>query len=120
PGGRGLIEATLAARGAEVLRADVYDRVPLAPSPRAAAALEALRVPAVLLLSSAGALGQVAGTLPPRALAALHGCAVVAASGRLAALALEQGFGEVRRADGPRPEQLVAAAAACVPLASAR
>src|SRR5690606_6418263 len=39
PGGRGVIATTLARRGARILRADVYARVPVAPSPRAIAAL---------------------------------------------------------------------------------
>src|SRR5690606_22867134 len=33
PGGRGVIAATLARRGARVLRANVYERVAIAPSP---------------------------------------------------------------------------------------
>src|SRR5690606_7695353 len=43
PGGRGLIAPTLAARGAQVLRADVYERVPAAPAPQALARLRGLR-----------------------------------------------------------------------------
>lgn len=90
PGGRGVIAATLAARGARVLRANVYERVPIPPSPRAVAALAALDAPAWLLLSSGEALEHVLATLPPEALCALRRARVVAASERLAALARTQ------------------------------
>jgi len=53
PGGRGEITPALQQRGARVLRADVYERVAIAPSPRALAALRALDAPAWLALSSA-------------------------------------------------------------------
>ena len=92
PGGRGVIAATLAGRGARVLRANVYARVPVPPSPRAAAALRRLEAPAWLLLSSGEALARVLAGLPPDAAAHLLRVPAVAASERLAGLAREQGM----------------------------
>ena len=112
PGGRGLLATTLEARGARVRRADVYVREPLPPAPRAVAALEALRAPAVVLLSSEAALSHALGRLPAAARGVLLGCPVVAASDRLHAFARSTGFAVVARAAGPRPAQLVEAAAA--------
>lgn len=117
PAGRALLADALAARGASVLRADVYDRVDIAPDPRAVASLCALPAPAVLLVSSGGALARVLEALPPDAAGALRACAVAAASDRLVALARAAGFSRVARAAGPAPAQLLAAAGplACVP-----
>lgn len=112
PEGRGVLAPALQGRGARVLRADVYVREPVPPSPRAVDALLALRVPAVLLLSSGGALAGIVEGLPAAALAKLRGLPVVAASDRLQALAAAEGFAPVSRAAGPRPGQLVEGAAA--------
>ena len=113
PDGRGVLAPALRARGARILRADVYEREPVPPDRRAVAALLELEVPAVLLLTSGGALARIVQVLPPDALAKLRRCAVVPASERLRALAAEAGFGATMRiADGPRPAQLLAAAAA--------
>lgn len=117
PGGRALLADALRARGARVLRADVYDRVDVDLDRRSVASLRALPAPAVLLLSSGGALARVLDALPADALDALRACAVAAASDRLVALAREAGFSRVARATGPAPAQLLAAARplACVP-----
>jgi uroporphyrinogen-III synthase len=112
PGGRGVIAPTLAARGARVLRAEVYARVPVAPSPLALARLRALEPPVYLALSSGEALQRIMGTLPPELAARLHGARVVAASARLGHLAGEAGFAHVRVASDARPAALLAAAAA--------
>ena len=110
PGGRGALTPALQARGARVLRADVYERVPIAPSPRAIAALRALAAPAVLALSSGEALQRALATLPADVLAKLRAATVVAASERLAELAHGHGFaGEILTAQGPRPRDLIAA-----------
>lgn len=111
PGGRGVIAATLRRRGARVLRADVYERVPVAPSPRSIAALRALSAPAWLALSSGEALLRVVAALPDDAMGALRKASVVAASQRLAGLAREQGFARVVVADSARPRALLQAAA---------
>lgn len=110
PGGRGELAPALEARGATVLRADVYERVPLPPDPRALQSLRALAAPAVIALSSGEALARLLDAWPTDVLARLRACPVVAASDRLAAIAREHGFTRVSRAEGPRPAQLVAAA----------
>lgn len=109
PGGRGLLQPALQARGARVLRTDVYVREPLPPPARAVAELRALRAPLAIALSSGEALARVLTALPEDAAAILRRARAVAASARLAALARELGFGDVVIAAGPRPAQLVAA-----------
>lgn len=112
PGGRGLLAPALQARGARVLRADVYVRDPVAPAAHAVDALLALRAPAVLLLSSGGALSGMLDALPAAACEKLRALPVVAASDRLQAMAESEGFAPVTRAAGPRPRQLLDAAMA--------
>lgn len=111
PGGRGHIVPALQRRGARVLRADVYARVPIAPSPRAIAALRSLTAPAWLLLSSGEALAHLFETLPDDAAAALRRARVVAASERLARQARELGFAGIAIAASARPRDLLDAAA---------
>ncbi|WP_225765404.1 uroporphyrinogen-III synthase [Stenotrophomonas sp. Marseille-Q4652] len=111
PGGRGVIAAYLESHGAELIRANVYQRVPLPLSPRTLTRLEQLQGPAVLALSSSEALERVWSQLPP----ALQGrwqqqVPVVAASTRLAELARGLGFARVDTAAGPMPVQLADAA----------
>jgi uroporphyrinogen-III synthase len=117
PGGRGEIVPALQQRGARVLRADVYARVAIAPSPRALAALRGLDAPAWLALSSGAALKTLLAALPDDAIAVLRRARVVAASTRLAQLARGHGFADSVVADSARPHDLVAAAAAAHPLA---
>lgn len=110
PGGRGALPPALQARGARVVRADVYERVPIAPSPRAIAALRAPAAPLVLALSSGEALQRVLAQLPTDTLARLRTAKVVAASERLADLARGLGFGGgILIAHGPRPRDFIAA-----------
>ena len=110
PGGRGTLTPAMQARGARVLRADVYERVPVGPSPRALAALRELTAPAVLALSSGEALQRVLAGLPADVAAVLRAASVVAASERLAAIARSCGFsGAITIARGPRPAALLAA-----------
>lgn len=111
PDGRNLLAPTLEARGARLRRAEVYRREPLPLSPHATQRLAALRAPACLLLSSGGALEQVLAQLPADAADALKRCAVVAASARLADAARTAGFRQVAQAEGPRPAQMMNAAA---------
>jgi uroporphyrinogen-III synthase len=110
PGGRGVIAATLARRGARVLRADVYARVPVSPSPRAVAALRALRSRPWLALSSGEALRHVLDALPADVRTLLLQARVLAASDRLAAQARDAGFADIHTADDARPRSLLAAA----------
>lgn len=111
PGGRGVLQPALEARGARVVRADVYERRPRPLSPRALAALRALPGPAVLLLSSEEALRLVLAGLPEDLARRLRAVPVAAASGRLATCATAQGFEPVVTAASARPVDLVAAAA---------
>lgn len=117
PGGRGVIAATLADRGARLVRADVYERVPVPPSPRAVAALRALDAPAWVLLSSGEALELVLSSLPADARAALARASVVAASGRLACLARGHGLQVAAVAASARVADLLAACTGMPPSA---
>lgn len=117
PGGRGVIAATLARRGARVLRANVYQRVPVAASPRAVAALAALDAPAWLLLSSGEALEHVLASLPPGALLGLRRASVAAASERLAALARAHGLQVGAVAASARVADMLEACAGAAPKA---
>ena len=117
PGGRGMLEPALRRRGAQVLRADVYERIELAPSARAIASLRALEGPAWLALGSGAALDGVLRALPRDAMQVLHRAAVVAASARLAQLATDRGFDRVITASSAMPADLLNAAAAAHPLA---
>ncbi len=111
PGGRDAIAPALRARGAQVRRADVYRRVPLPPSPRTLARLRALDAPAVLVASSGEALERTMQALPADLAARLRAGPLVVASARLAERARALGFADIRLARGPRPADLVAAAA---------
>ena len=114
PGGRGVLAPALQARGAEVIRADVYERVPVALSPRGLAAVRALRQPAVLALSSGEALQRVLATAPADITRTLRASVVVAASERLAALACDYGFARIAVAASARPSDLLEAALAAL------
>lgn len=114
PDGRGLLAPTLSARGARILRADVYRREPVAIPQRAIERLRQLQDPACLLLSSGAALTQTLLGLPDDAMQRLQDCVVVAASDRLAEQARAAGFQRVCRAAGPRPAQLLDAAVAAI------
>ncbi len=117
PGGRGEITPALEQRGARVLRADVYRRQPV-PLPSAALAkLRAATAPLVLALSSGEALQCLLAALPADLAAKLRGAHVVAASARLGGIARAAGFADVAIAAGPRPGDLVAAAARRHPVA---
>lgn len=108
PGGRDRIAPTLHDRGARVVRAEVYAREPVALSPAALARLRAFDGPLLLPLSSGEALLTVLAAAPDDIAARLRGACVLAASGRLAALARAAGCADVRIAAGPRPAQLLA------------
>ncbi|MDH5834988.1 uroporphyrinogen-III synthase [Luteimonas kalidii] len=110
PGGRNLIAPTLVARGARLLRADVYARVPVAPSPRSLARLRALRAPAFLALGSGEALRRVFDALPGPLQARLRCARVLAASERLEQQARASGFDDVVVAADARPRSLLDAA----------
>ena len=114
PGGRGTLVPAFEARGATVVRADVYHRQPLSPSPRAMTALRELQRPAVLAVSSGEGLQQVLLNLPPDLASRLRALPVVAASDRLVELAERLGFDRASRARSARPADLADAAAAAL------
>lgn len=112
PGGRGLIATTLQQRGATLVRADIYQRVPLRLRTRALARLSHSSSPWVLALSSGEALQLAWQQLPPAWQQRWQQqMRVVAASTRLTQQAHALGLRHVRLAEGPLPAQLAAAAA---------
>lgn len=114
PGGRGIIAATLVERGAQLQRADIYQRVPLALPPRALQRLRHSATPWVLALSSGEALTALLARLPHDLQSRVREAIVVAASTRLAEQAADAGFTQVQLAQGPLPRQLVQAAHAAI------
>lgn len=112
PGGRGTLVPAFEARGAQVIRADVYQRVPRRVSRRQLERLRSLGAPAVVAVSSGEALQRIVADVDAASLARLRALPVVVASDRLGALAGELGFGQVHRAASARPADMVSAAAA--------
>lgn len=114
PEGRSFLTGSLQERGARVVRADVYDRVPVPPAASVLARLRALPadVPLLLALSSGLALENILAELPADARERLGHARVVAASERLAELARAHGFNDVIVAQDARPSSLLGAAAA--------
>ncbi len=112
PGGRGTLAPELHARGAEVLRADVYLRVPVPPSPRALAALRGLSRPTAVAISSGEALQLMLAAVPLDIATRLRALPVICASDRLLQLAATLGFEQRHRAADARPASLVETAAA--------
>jgi uroporphyrinogen-III synthase len=113
-GGRDRLAPALRQRGAEVLRVDVYARVPLAlPTKRLEALAGVLSDPGHTLLpvSSAEALQQVVDGLPAALCKPFARIAVVAASARLAEVARQAGFRRIAIASDARPAALLRAAA---------
>ena len=111
PGGRGTLRPALEARGARVIRADIYQRVPVMPPARSLTAVQKLTAPAVLLVSSGEALSLALETLPPDVVARLRRLPVVAASARLATLARDAGFSYCPQARSARPADMLETAA---------
>lgn len=109
PGGRDVLAPALAARGASLLRADVYRRAPCPPSARALATFRGAPGPFAIAVSSAEALRVLLAQMHEADARRLRGARVLAASERVAHAARECGFADVRLAAGPRPAQLVAA-----------
>lgn len=111
PEGRDVLSPALRQRGAQLLRANVYTRVPIALSTAALNKLRALDAPAGIALSSDGALQQMLAHLPSDLQERMRALPVVAASPRLMQAAHEAGFTKVEVAQGPRPQQILAAMA---------
>ena len=111
PGGRGLIAAELQQHGACVLRADVYARLPVAPSASAVARLTSTTGCLWLALSSGEALQRIESALPAAAWQSLLRARVAAASTRLAEHARSRGFTGVVIASSALPHALIDAMA---------
>ena len=112
PDGRALLPETLQARGAQVLAAAVYRRLPPRLDARHARALQTLRGAAYLLLSSNEALENLRTRLPAVAWRRLQRCEVIASSARLAAAARAAGFARVTQAESALQTDLLAATCA--------
>lgn len=95
PGGRNLIAPALRGRGAQVEAIDVYERRAPRLTRRHFDALGAAPQPWITLLSSAEALANLRGLLPPELAARWRSQPLVVASERLAALARAQGFEDI-------------------------
>ncbi len=110
PGGRGLLARALSRRGAHVMHAHVYRRLPARLDRRHTEALRNDgRKPLYVLLSSAEALGHLLAGLPCDARRTLlAGCAVVS-SERLAAIVRKARFSRVVRSESARPADMLAA-----------
>ncbi|MFN7519318.1 MAG: uroporphyrinogen-III synthase [Lysobacteraceae bacterium] len=111
PGGRALIASTLRQRGFVVHEAEVYERRPMPGGARRLAAFAA-DLDGILLATSGEALARLARRLPA---GGRDRRTIVVPGPRLAALAREAGFGEVRESGSPRPAALIAAACAAKP-----
>lgn len=109
PGGRGLIERSLAARGAQVLKAEVYQREALPVSASRLEALLELGPETALLMTSAEAFAPLWQALPAAARKRLLARPCVVASERLQAQARALGFRRVLRASDASPSSLLAA-----------
>ena len=109
-GGRGLLERELAGRGATVVRANVYRRLPARLDRRHADAMQRdTRKPLYVLLSSAEALANILAALPEDARHALYAGSAVVSSARLATAAREAGFARVLRAASAQADAMLAA-----------
>lgn len=110
PGGRGLLARELTARGAHLREVQVYRRVPARLDRRHLAAVLELPPSACVLLSSAEALHNLHGQLPPPARARWLAATAVVSSERLAAAAHAAGFARVVRATSALSADLLQAA----------
>ena len=109
PGGRGLLQRELAARGAAVIEAHVYRRMPARLDRRHAQALLRGRGTLFVPLSSTEALRNLLHGLPEDARCALLAGTAIASSARLLRAARAAGFARARRAASAHDDDLLAA-----------
>ncbi|WP_297925337.1 uroporphyrinogen-III synthase [Metallibacterium sp.] len=112
PGGRELLPRALAARGAQVLRADVYRRLPAHLDRRHLLPLQRARAPLYVLLSSSEALAHLMQSLPTALRARLLAGTAIASSARVASVARAAGFAQVHQARSALSADLLAGACA--------
>lgn len=112
-GGRGLLQRELAARGATVVQAHVYGRMPPRLDRRhARALLHDAGKPLYVLLSSVDALGHLLNGLPDDARRALLAGTAVVSSARLADAADRAGFARTLHSNSAHAAELLAAVVA--------
>lgn len=109
PDGREALAPVLTARGAELLRAEVYRRQPTHPKDTALASLAAAAGPIATLASSAAGFERLRAILAPTVQQRLLDGVLVVSSERLAAQARAAGAQRVCVAPGPAAAQLVEA-----------
>jgi uroporphyrinogen-III synthase len=110
PGGRDLIAPALRERGADVAAIHVYERAPPRLTRRHFDALARAPDPLLTLLSSGEALVNLVAQVPRPLLARLRHQVLVVSSERLATLAHEHGFEDIRVAASALPDDLLDAA----------
>lgn len=109
-GGRGLLDRELTARGARVLHAHVYQRLPARLDHRHAEALQRdSRKPLYVLLSSTEALANILSALPNDARRSLLAGIAVTSSERLVDAARAAGFARVLGAASATASAMLAA-----------
>ena len=111
PGGRGVLRAQLAARGAHVREVHVYRRVPPRLDRRHVEAMLGLPGSARVLLSSNEALQNLCALLPLPARERLLAATAVVSSERLVAAARSVGFTQIEQASSALSDDMLAAAA---------
>ncbi|MGH8211824.1 MAG: uroporphyrinogen-III synthase, partial [Rhodanobacteraceae bacterium] len=109
PGGRGLLQRELAARGARVVVAHVYRRVPARLDRRHLESLLRGRGPLYVPLSSVEALRNLMQILPGAARGKLLAGTAIASSARLQRVARNAGFARALRAESAHQGDLIAA-----------
>ena len=107
PNGRDLLHQELQRRGAQLLIANVYQRVATPPALARRQALQALPTKTALLVSSAEALTVLWHSLENTEKNALRVRPAIAASTRLATVLTDFGFSNVLVADDARPQSLL-------------
>lgn len=110
-GGRGVLRAELAARGAQLREVHVYQRAAPRWQRRQLEAVAQLPADARVLLSSAEALEHLRQGLPAEVYAQLSGAVAVVSSERLAEVARVAGFERIVMATSALSADLLAAAA---------
>jgi uroporphyrinogen-III synthase len=109
PGGRGLLQSELERRGARIVPAHVYRRVPARLDRRHLQGLLRQRGPLYVPLSSSEALRNLLIALPADAARTLLAGTAVASSERLLQAARKAGFARVLRAESTNDADLIAA-----------
>ena len=111
PGGRGIIAAGLAQRGLDVIRANVYQRLPPRFDVRHRRALMQAPSPRAVLVSSGEALEGALSALPREGQVHLLNAIAVCSSPRLVELSQAHGFSQAMNTSTPTPATMLDALA---------